>query len=79
MQNADDASISAYSAVLIGIPESKANFTEKIYIRSYIKLGDLTLYGNVKGLSLYEAALAVKNAEGYEITDYVEHIVEVCQ
>ena len=79
MQNADDASISAYSAVLIGIPESKANFTEKIYIRSYIKFGDLTLYGNVKALSLYEAALAVKNAEGYETTDYVEHIVEVCQ
>lgn len=79
MQNADDASISAYSAVLIGIPESKANFTEKIYIRSYIKFGDLTLYGNVKALSLYEAALAVKNAEGYETTDYVEHIVEVCK
>lgn len=79
MQDADDASISAYSAVLVGIPESKANFTEKIYIRSYIKLGDLTLYGNVKGLSLYEAALAVKNAEGYETTDYVEHIVDICK
>lgn len=44
-----------------------------------MKLDGVTYYGNVKNMSLYEAALAVKNTEGYETTDFVERILEICQ
>ena len=79
LMDEEDTSASIFAAVLTGIPESKENYTEKIYIRAYMKLDGVTYYGNVKNMSLYEAALAVKNTEGYETTDFVERILEICQ
>lgn len=79
LMDEEDTSASIFAAVLTGIPESKENYTEQIYIRAYMKLDGVTYYGNVKNMSLYEAALAVKNTEGYETTDFVERILEICQ
>ncbi len=67
-----------FAAVLIGIPESKENYTEQLYIRPYVKYGGVTLYGAVMHKSLYEVADLISNSEGYTGLDFVERILEVC-
>lgn len=67
-----------FSAVLINIPESKANYTEELYIRPYVTINGTTFYGAVAHKSLYQAALDF--CEGDEaITSYVERIIEICE
>ncbi len=78
-QDPEAGAYAAFTAVLVGIPESKENYTEQIYIRAYMSFGGNTFYGEIKHMSLYEAALAVKAAEGYEPTEFVEKIIEVCK
>ena len=75
----EDGSEVLFSGVLVGVPESKENYTETLYARPYVKYGDLCFYGEAKGMSLYEAAKAIKASEGYVETEYVERIIAVCE
>ena len=61
----DDGSI-VYSAVVTGVPMEKKN--EKMVVRPYAKFyvngNEMVVYGDASAASLYDTALAVKNANG---------------
>ncbi len=67
-----------FSAVLMGIPESKANYEEELYIRPYVTINGTTFYGAVAHKSLYEAAVDACDTDG-EIPSFALRILEVCE
>lgn len=74
-----DEGVYNYAAVLVNIPESKANYIEQLYLRPYVKIGDVTLYGTTMHKSLYEAAKLISETEGYTALEFVESIIAVSE
>ena len=48
-----------FNGVVIGIPDTKAAYTQNFVVRSYVKIGDSYYYGAARTCSLYEAVKAL--------------------
>lgn len=62
-----------FTAVMINIPEQAYN--KQLVVRPYAVIGGKIFYGNVVSKSLYEAAVEMKNSEGYTENEFVESII----
>lgn len=66
-----------FTAVMTGVPETE--YQTKLVVRPYAVMNGKVFYGNVVEKSLYEAALEVKNSEGYEENSFVENIINTVE
>ena len=48
---------------------------KQLVVRLYAVIGGKIFYGNVVSKSLYEAAVEMKNSEGYTENEFVENII----
>ena len=78
LRDSGDGYTAVFSGAFVGVPESKAAYTQTIHLRPYVKIGTMYFYGKVKSLSLLDAAKLIKASEGYTAIDYVEKILTVC-
>lgn len=78
LRDSGDGYTAVFTGAFVGVPESKAAYTQTIHLRPYVKIGTMYFYGNVKSLSMLDAAKLIKASEGYTTIDYVEKILTVC-
>lgn len=78
LRDSGDGYTAVFSGAFVGVPESKAAYTQTIHLRPFVKIGTMYFYGKVKSLSMLDAAKLIKASEGYTAIDYVEKILTVC-